>query len=260
LSAESSAMVPRLRSLRADLHIHTALSPCASEEMTPPAIVETALAAGLDVIAVSDHNTAGNVEAVQRAAEAAGGGLSVFPGMEITSVEEVHVLGLFPDLKAAETVAARVRTLLPTADADYYAFFGEQPLAAADGRTVGTETTALAAATTLDLSETVQLIHSVGGLAVAAHIDRRAFGVLSQLGCFTEDAGFDAVEVSRHMEADSPRMDEFRGFGLPIIGSSDGHYLNEIGMRRTLLTVAEPTFDEVLLAFAGAEGRGVDRA
>jgi PHP family Zn ribbon phosphoesterase len=260
LSTESSAVQLRLRSFRADLHIHTALSPCASEEMTPPAIVETALAAGLDVIAVSDHNAAGNVEAVQRAAEAAGGGLTVLPGMEIASVEEVHVLGLFPDLAAAETVAARVRTLLPMAHTDYFAFYGEQTLLAADGHTVGAETAALAGSTTLDLNETVRLIHSVGGLAVAAHIDRRAFGLLSQLGYFTEDAGFDAVEVSRHIGADSPRMDEFRGFGLPLIGSSDGHYLNEIGACRTVLTVVEPTFNEVHLAFAGAEGRGVDRA
>ena len=76
------------RTYRADLHIHTALSPCASEEMTPPAIVAAALEAGLDMIAVSDHNSTGNVAAVQRAAEEAGGTLTVIAGMEITSAEK----------------------------------------------------------------------------------------------------------------------------------------------------------------------------
>ena len=105
--------------------------------MTPPAIVAAATKAGLDVIAISDHNTAGNVAAVQEAAKAAGNGLTVLPGMEITSAEEAHVLGVFPDLEAAEGAAAELRTLLPQADPDYYAFFGEQPLLAATGHASG---------------------------------------------------------------------------------------------------------------------------
>jgi predicted metal-dependent phosphoesterase TrpH len=259
-------MEPRLRSFRADLHVHTALSPCAAEEMTPPAIVGIALARGVDVIAVCDHNSAGNVEAVQQAALAAQAarpgedGLTVLPGMEITSLEEVHVLGLFPDVPAAKRVSARLRELLPTADPEYYAFFGEQPLLAADGRWLGIESAALAAATPLDLTETVDLIHSAGGLAIAAHVDRKAFGVLSQLGFFPMDAGFDAVEVSRQLGSGSPRLEEFAARGLPVTGSSDGHFLEDIGTGITDLRLAEPTFAELVLAFAGADGRSVARA
>jgi predicted metal-dependent phosphoesterase TrpH len=249
-----------LKQYRADLHIHTALSPCASEEMTPPAIVQAALGAGLDMIAVTDHNAAGNIAAVQRAADAAGGSLTVLPGMEITSVEEVHVLGLFPDLRAAESVAGLLRTLLPPADADYYVFFGEQPLLAADGREVGAETAALSAAAPLDLTETVELIHSFGGVAVAAHVDRRAFSVFSQLGFFPKDAGFDGVEVSRHLGSGSPRMREFAALGLPVTSSSDSHFLAEIGTAGTDLRIAEPTFAELALALAGADDRSVARA
>ena len=250
-------MAQALRPTLADLHIHTALSPCGSEEMTPLAIVEAALDVGLEMIAICDHNTARNVAAVQEAAEDR---LVVLAGMEVTSVEEVHVVGLFPDAASAEAASDEVRALLPAADKEYYAFFGEQPVLCADGTEIDGETASLAVATTLDLNDTVGLIKRHGGLAVAAHIDRRAFGVLSQLGWFPEDAGFDGVEVSRHMASDAPRMAEFRGFGLPITGSSDSHYLHEIGAAMTVLTLKEPTFAEVVLAFANAEGRRVNRA
>ena len=180
--------------------------------MTPPAIVAAATKAGLDIIAISDHNTAGNVAAVQQAAKAAGNGLTVLPGMEITSAEEAHVLGLFPDLAAAEDAAAELRALLPPADSDYYAHFGEQPLLdSSRPHRLGIETAALSAAASLDLTETVELIHRLGGLAIAAHVDRKAFSVLSQLGFFPADAGFDGVEVSRHVPAGSPRLRGVRG-------------------------------------------------
>jgi len=253
-----------LRRIVADLHVHTALSPCGSEEMTPPHIVAAALEAGLDMIAICDHNTAGNAAAVQQAAEAwvAAGGdpLVVLAGMEVTSAEEVHVVGLFPDAAAAERAAAEVRAVLPPADAGYYEFFGPQELLDCEGGVLGSEAASLAVASTFDLNDTVALIKRHGGIAVAAHIDRRGFGLLSQLGWFPEDAGFDGVEISKHTPADSPRMMEFRSFGVPLTGASDGHYLHEIGSGLTVLMVQEPTFAEVALAFAGEGGRSVDRA
>lgn len=225
--------------------------------MTPPAIVEAALEAGLDMIAICDHNSAGNVAAVQ---EAANGRLAVLAGMEVTTAEEAHVVGLFPDAEAAEAAAAEIEALLPTADHDYYAFFGDQVLLDCDGVPTGSEKAALALASPLDLNQVVALIKRHGGLAVAAHIDRRAFGVISQLGWFPEDAGFDGVEISRHVETDSPKMEEFRKIGLPVTGSSDSHYLKEIGAATTVLLLKQPTFDEVVLAFEGIDGRRVDRA
>ncbi len=260
MSAQSPKPDRPLRSYRADLHIHTALSPCASDEMTPPAIVAAAAKAGLDVIAVSDHNTAGNVAAVQQAAKAAGDGLTVLPGMEITSSEEAHVLGLFPDIQAAEGVAAELRALLPKADADYYAHFGEQSLMDVAGRQTSIDTTALATATPLDVRSAVELIHRSGGLAVAAHVDRKAFSVYSQLGFFPTTAGFDGVEVSRHVANDSTSLKEYASLGLPLVGCSDGHFLEEIGTATTELRLAAPEFSELVLAFAGTQGRSVARA
>ena len=260
MSEDPAAMDLQLKRYRADLHIHTALSPCASDEMTPPAIVATALEVGLDMIAVSDHNSAGNVAAVQKAAGAAGGRPAVLPGMEITSVEEVHVLGLFPSIEAAWSVSARLRALLPPANGVYYSFFGDQRLLDAEGRAVGTETAALAYASPLGLNETVALIHDAGGVAIAAHVDRKAFSVFSQLGFFPPNAGFDGIEVTRHVMPRSPQSAELAALGLPMTGSSDAHFLEEIGSGTTELRLIEPTFAELALALVGAGDRSVAHA
>ncbi len=238
----------------ADLHIHTALSPCADNEMTPPAIVARAIAEGLAMIAVCDHNSARNAAAVQRAA---GDDLTVIAGMEITSAEECHVVGLFPAAAAAEAAGAELAATLPAADAGYAAFFGEQFVLAADGAPAGEECVALAMATPLAIGEVVDLVHRHGGLAVAAHIDRRSFGVIGQLGLFPDEAGFDAVELSRHVAPGSEAEAAFREHGLPILHSSDSHYPEDIGAVRTTLNVMAPSFSELALALHGADGRSV---
>jgi predicted metal-dependent phosphoesterase TrpH len=249
-----------LKQFRADLHVHSALSPCASEQMTPPLIVARAMELGLDMIAISDHNSAGNARAVQEAADEAGGTLTVLAGMEITSAEEVHVVGLFPSAEAAEEVSAKLRAMLATADEQYYSFFGDQPLLAADGGDAGSETATLAWATPLDLSETVQLVHSAGGLAIAAHVDRKSFSVLSQLGFFPPEAEFDGVELSKFAARRPEILEQVAGLGLPVTRSSDGHYLEDIGAAYTELLLAEPTFSELALALAERDGRSVARA
>jgi PHP family Zn ribbon phosphoesterase len=241
----------------ADLHVHTALSPCADGEMTPPAIVERALAEGLAMIAVCDHNSARNTAAVQ---EAAGARLSVLAGMEVTTAEECHVVGLFPDAGAAAAAGLEVGATLPCTDDGYEAFFGEQLVLDAGGAEVAREDRALATATTLDVDAVVALIHRHGGLAVAAHVDRRSFGVIAQLGFFPDAAGFDAVEVSRHVADDAAAEEPFRVHGLPLVHSSDAHYLAEIGVARTAVRCERPGFDELALALAGREGRSVGHA
>ncbi len=246
-----------MRTLRADLHVHTALSPCGGDEMSPPAIVDAALAAGLDMIAVCDHNAAGNVRAV---GEAAGARLAVIAGMEVTTVEEAHVVGLFPTVAAAVNAADEVRGLLPPVDDDYTRFFGEQYLMSADGRLCGEERHALALATPLPLDAVVELVKRFGGLAVAAHVDRPTFGVVSQLGFFPFDAGFDAVELSRHAPPGSPAALTGAGYGLPVVRSSDSHYLADVGCVATGLVAQEPTFAELALAVHHRGGRSVTDA
>ncbi len=244
----------------ADLHIHTALSPCAEREMTPPAIVAAAVGRGLGAIAVCDHNTTGNVAAVMRAARAGAAPLLVIPGMEITTAEEVHVVGWFPDVESAEKAGREVASTLPA----WRAFTPfkpgdalrkpEQEIMDAEGRTVGIEEKMLAAASRFTLSETVDLIRAHGGIAVAAHVDRRSFSVVSQLGFFPEDARFDALEISAAGVARG-RAARFADRGLPLVSSSDSHFLSEIGASATALEVQGPGFEELRLAVGGRDGR-----
>jgi len=247
----------------ADLHVHTALSPCASDDMTPPVIVAVALAEGLHMIAVCDHNSARNAAAVQAAADdaarVAGERLTVLAGMEITTVEECHVVALFPDAAAAAAAGSEIAESLPVADDSYEQFFGAQRLVDADGDETGREPLALAMASPLSVDQAVALVHRHTGLAVAAHVDRRTFGVIGQLGFFPGDAGFDAVEVSRHVTPGA-EASEFTALGLPVVHSSDAHYPADVGAARTILRVEEPTFAELLLALRGEAGRSVAHA
>ena len=234
-----------------DLHIHTALSPCAMNDMTPPAIVRTARDEGLHVIAICDHNTAGNTAAVQ---EAAGDTLSVIAGMEVTTVEEAHVLGLFPDARAACHAAAEVAETLPNATVASMARFGDQPLMDADGCRIGTETRMLSAASQLTLSDAAGLIQKHGGLVIASHVDRPSFSVPSQLGMFPPEVRFDAIEISC-AGIRRGRQSEFAFLGLPMVGGSDSHMLSDLGICTTTLDMAWADFGELLLAILGVAGR-----
>jgi hypothetical protein len=240
----------------ADLHIHTALSPCAAEDMTPPAIVQAALDNGLSMIAICDHNAAGNTAATQAAA---GERLAVLAGIELTTAEEVHVLGLFPSTEQAGAAAAEVGATLPQADDAYYQRFGPQRQMDAEGRIVGYEQRMLALASTFELSDAVALIHRFSGLAVAAHVNRPSFSVISQLGLFPPEAGFDAIEVFSAPGFPS-RAAEFAGYGLPVLTSSDSHFLGDVGSTCSVFRMWAPTFDELVLALRGVGGRGVQRA
>jgi len=241
----------------ADLHVHTALSPCAANDMTPPAIVAAAIAEGLGMIAICDHNSARNAAAVQ---EAAGERLAVLAGMEITSAEECHVVGLFPSAAAAAAAAAEVGAGLAPADDGYETFFGEQLVVDAGGGETEREHLALATSTPLDVNAVVDLVHRHRGIAVAAHIDRKSFGVIGQLGFFPAEAGFDAVELSRHIAPGSEREAEYAVHGLPVLHSSDAHYRGDIGAVRTTIHCREASFDELALALRGNDGRSVGDA
>src|SRR5512134_1725840 len=112
-----------MKDFRADLHVHTVLSPCADVEMIPPLIVQRALELEIDLIAITDHNASANVNAVQKAAE--GTSLTVLPGMEVQSREDVHLLTLFENLGALEKWQREIDQALPDLP-NRPDFFGEQ--------------------------------------------------------------------------------------------------------------------------------------
>ena len=214
--------------------------------MTPPMVVRRALEVGLDLIAICDHNSAENVGSVRCAAE--GTGLAVIPGMEITSREEVHVVGLFQGHRALHSVQEVVyRHLHGENDPE---FFGEQLVMDARGKVLRRNPKLLIGATDLALGEVVRTIHEAGGLAIAAHIDRPSFSLLSQLGFIPEGLGLDGVEVCSE---DAPALPE----GLAVLRSSDAHRLEEIGTRRTRLLMEQATYTELRMALKAVEGRRI---
>lgn len=242
-----------MRIIHADLHIHTCLSPCAELEMSPRGIVNEAVNKGLDLIAVCDHNSAENAAAVMDASRQTN--LTVLPGMEVTSKEEVHVLGIF----STPDDATRMQTLVyehleGVNDAET---FGLQVVVDADGTVSGYNNKLLIGATNLSLEHVVQAIHAHNGLAVAAHIDREGFGILGQLGFIPPDLNLDALEVSRKVDLKGARA-VFPDYGLyPFLQSSDAHVLDAIGSGRTPFMLEATSFDELKLALKGEQGRSI---
>lgn len=243
-----------LRRLRADLHIHTCLSPCGELSMSPRAVVARALEVGLDMIAVTDHNTTANAAAVIQAA--AGTPLAVLPGIELTTAEEAHILGLFePDADLAIFQKAVDRRLpdVPAARK----FVKDQVLVDADDFVTGFLDRPLFGATTLDVRAAVDLIRGSGGMALACHIDREAFSLVSQLGFIPPDISLDGLEVSPRVSADEARRTAAPFGPLPVVRFSDAHKPEEIGAATTEFLGARPDLKEFRLALAGAEGRRV---
>ena len=232
--------------LRADLHIHTCLSPCADREMSPPAVVRRGREKGLHVIAVCDHNSAENVEAAIHASEDAG--LAVIGGMEITTREEVHVLGLFKDDRALQSAQEVVyENLRGENDPET---FGEQWVMNERGEVVRHSGRLLIGATGLSLEEVVQTIHRLGGLAIAAHVDRPRFSLISQLGFVPAGLGLDGVEACSDKPPAVPE-------DLAVVRSSDAHRLEEIGSRYTRFLVERPTVSEIGMALRRIDGRRI---
>ncbi len=239
--------------IAADLHIHSALSPCADDDMTPQAIVYAAIVAELNLIALCDHNCAANTAAVQEAAQSIAGDLiGVIAGMEITTSEEAHIIALFPDATRAMSASNELAERLPSIPVD--ARYGRQLIMDAADNIVGELTRLLSFATELDLNRVVDLIHRHDGLAVAAHVDRPSCSVISQLGILPADARFDALELSA-AGLKQGREKEFTDTGHHVITSSDAHFLPNIGDARTLFEMNAPTFAELACALKDKQNR-----
>lgn len=222
-----------------DLHLHTCLSPCADEEMTPPSVAGFAALAGLQIIAVCDHNTAGNARAVMEAAAVLAPELLVIPGMEVTCREEAHILCLFPDIEAAEAASEEVYRRLPPIR-NREEIYGAQLKMDAEERILKREERLLITAADLSVDELPAFAARYGGFAVPAHIDRESESVLAVLGTVPE--GFPTVEV-----ADPERFlahSENEGFPerYHIITGSDAHCLAGIPDRRYCLSLPEKSF------------------
>ena len=243
-----------LRRLRADLHIHTCLSPCGELTMSPRTVVAGARAAGLDLIAVTDHNTTENAAAVIEAA--AGTGLAVLPGIEMTSSEEVHILGLFEAGTDLGPFQAEVFRNLPDVPSKMK-FVNDQVIVDAADYVTGFSPRCLFGATLFSVQATVDLIHGFGGLAIACHVDRESFSIISQLGFIPPGLKLEAVEISSRLTVAAAESALGPFDPLPVVRFSDAHKPEEIGAATTEFFVAGPSLAEIRRALAGEDGRRV---
>jgi len=220
--------------------------------MTPPALVQRALGVGLNVIAVTDHNAAGNARAVRQAA--AGSGLAVLPGIEVETREGVHLLCLFDREEDALAMEREVWDHLPEMKNDPEAF-GLQHFLNAAGQVTGECERLLLTGADLGVEEAAARCENGGGLALPSHVDRRAYGLLEVLGFMPPGFRPAAVEVSGRTSPEQARA-RYPSLGdTPLVYGSDAHCLADVGKCPSLFRVAAATTDELRLALAGREGR-----
>lgn len=229
--------------MRFDLHIHSCLSPCANLEMSPAEIVARAQAAGLDGLALTDHQSARNCAAVAECARRAG--MACLFGLEVCTAEEVHNLCLFDTVEQALAMTDWVYAALPRRVNDPDTF-GDQPVVTWDDDIVELEWRLLAAACRRTIPDTSARCRELGGLFIAAHIDRSAFSVYSQLGLLPEGDVYDAVELSRTADA---AVWLSRTGGLATIRASDAHNLDDVARVWTEAPLPVFTVDTLRTAF-----------
>lgn len=238
----------KMKRFKADLHIHTCLSPCAELDMSPRNIVREAIKRGLDIIGICDHNSAENVPYVKKSAE--NKGLTIIGGMEVTSREEVHILGLFDNEEALFAMQQIIYDNLPGSNDEKR--YGDQVVVNENDEVMDFNRRLLIGATELSIESIINRIHELHGLAIAAHVDRESFSLISQLGFIPEGLAVNALEVSR-----KEKTGDFKNSGFPIVAFSDAHFLNDIGKRFTNFFMERVNLEEIRKSLGGEANRKV---
>ena len=231
-----------MRWFTADLHVHTDLSPCA-KSMSPDQVVRAAESAGVDVIAICDHNSAANVAAVQAAAAQ----VVVLPGLEVNTREEVHLVCLFDHLEGALALQEMVYRELPGENDE--GIFGPQWLYNEEGDRIGLERKFLAGSCRLSMQAVIALVDRLGGLVIAPHPKRTYVGIIGVLGFIPQDLQLGVIEAPPSgWPEDSPLR------GIPGVIASDAHRAEEIGPRMAFY-MERVELAEMKYAWRGLNGR-----
>lgn len=243
-----------MHSILADFHIHTLLSPCAEIEMTPHHIVMRAAEFGIGAVAITDHNASANALAAVKAGERYG--VKVFPGMEVECLEEAHIVVLFDTIKQLnawqQLVDGKMNGLLNNAEK-----FGGQFVVDDDDNFIREEERLLLAPLRMTAAEVVREVELLGGMSIAAHIDRPSYSIVGQLGFIEPDFGFAAAEISAAgwRASKQSKLQRVAGY-LPFVTDSDAHNIMDfVQGPKNLITVEELTVAELKLALTNSSGR-----
>lgn len=226
-----------------DFHIHSALSPCGDNDMTPNNIVNMAYLKGLGAIAVTDHNSAGNLRAVKAAADSAG--ITLLPGIEVETAEEIHILCYFETVDAAEAFETELFCFNPRIP-NRRDIFGDQFFMDENDNITGEAEYLLACTLTLPIKGLKSLTESFGGVCVPAHVDKQAYSIYSNLGSIPPEYGFTTLELSaRSASAEfASKMNLKENYRL--IQSSDAHYLENIMEKTNFINIYENSTKNIL--------------
>ena len=227
--------------MRLDLQIHSCLSPCGDLASSPKKIALAAKEKGLDIIALTDHNTADNCPALSDVVKNIPG-LTAYYGTEVTSSEEVHIICLFGEVDSAVAFGKFVKSHLPARENDPE-YFGDQPIVDANENIIDFETAFLVGSTDLSISSITEKVHADGGIVIASHVDRSINSIFAQLGLWPDDAVIDAADLSINV-TDESRWKKLIPDGMPIVRTSDAHFLEDIGRQFTTLKMDSPGFED----------------
>jgi len=209
-----------------DFHIHTCLSPCGDDDMTPNNIVNMAKIKGLDVIAITDHNHAGNVLACIEAGKDID--LIVIGGMEVETSENIHSIVLFEDVNKLFELEKIIHLSLPPIK-NKTDIFGEQYLMNSRDEIVGTEDKFLVTACGLDIFSLYREVSRLGGIVFPAHIDKKSYSIVASLGAIPRELKFGAVEL-KYEHSSFDFISDFH-----VLINSDAHYLWDISEKEHYL-------------------------
>jgi len=243
-----------MNSYRADLHIHTVLSPCGDLEMSPGNIVAKAAEKGLDIIAVCDHNHTGHARLTRELGT--GKGIWVIYGAEINTREEVHCLTFFDTDEQLLTFQEELERNLTKISNDT-SLLGHQLIVDEQEQIVQEINHSLYPGLRWSIEEAASVVHKLGGLFVPAHVDRFMNGLYAQLGFFPEELEADAIEISRRnsplrVVKEHPELSAYA-----LIQNSDAHYIDDIGRAGNSYLMKSRNFEEFGLALRREKGRSV---
>ena len=228
-----------------DFHIHSALSPCGDEDMTPNNIVNMAALKGLNAIAVTDHNSVLNCRAAIKAAAELD--LCVLPGLELCTAEEIHILCLFALPDDAEAFYEEVKNnFMPIKNKPD--IFGRQLIMDENDEVVGEEEILLTMATRISVNDVPHLVEKYGGVAIPAHVDRPSYSMTAVFGELPDYLGFGCIEVSQKGDIDDVRKKYPNVISFARICNSDAHYLENISEPENVLEVEKCEPKEILRA------------
>ena len=245
----------KLQRYKADLHIHTVLSPCGDLEMSPINIVLKAKERGLDIIAIADHNSTRQVAVCQEVGRQYG--LMVLAAVEVTTKEEVHVLAFFQTEEQLATFQVFLDNHLPKMANDEERF-GYQLIVNANEEIVGEEPYLLINALNVGLDEMYDVVHGIGGLFVPAHVNKPATSLMSQLGFVPPDLRADALELSKHITKAAFLRKNAYLKRFAFLKSSDAHQIDAVGETYSELYMYGLSFDEFRKTLRGEDGRYID--